>query len=57
MQEITEMIQHMYQRECKKCKNEAEKLDTSNKNSSSWVFSWGRIEILREIADKLNISL
>lgn len=57
MQKITEMIQHMYQRECKKCKNEAEKLDASNKNSSSWVFSWGRIELLREIADKLNISL
>lgn len=57
MQKITEMIQQMYQRENQKCSEEVKKLDTDQDNSSAWICAWGRVELLREIARKLNISL
>lgn len=57
MQEIAVMIQQMYQRESQKCRDEVQKLDTDQSNRSAWICAWGRVEILRELAGKLDISL
>ena len=54
---VSDVLNTMYQKESNTCSLEVEKFNTGQKNASAWMYSWGRVELLPSIADKLGIEL
>lgn len=54
---VSDVLNTMYQKESNTCSLEVEKFNAGQKNSSAWMYSLGRVELLRSIAYELGIEL